>query len=125
MKKRGVMDAIRDLNDCGLKTKMRKAMPAEEMAMIALRPFMEVIGGRIALMLEAAMEAGERAPQWQSMESAPDYAIFWLEADLDNINNDASGIRPHMRLCTRQLIPALLKPVKWYPAPSEPKGDSV
>jgi len=125
MKKRGVMDAIRDLNDCGLKTKMRKTMPAEEMAMIALRPFMEVIGGRIALMLEAAMEAGSTSPSWQSMDTAPDYAVFWVEPDFDNINNDASGIKPHMRLGSRQLIPALLKPVKWYPAPSEPNGDAL
>ena len=27
---KGEMDAIRDLNSCGLKTKMRKAMPAEK-----------------------------------------------------------------------------------------------
>ncbi|HEX3747646.1 MAG TPA: hypothetical protein VHW09_27110 [Bryobacteraceae bacterium] len=121
-KRRNVMDAIKDLNDAGFarKKKARYFLPAAEMAIIALHPVLEMVGGRIALMLEVALEAGEKTVEWQGMENAPDYAIFWVEPDLDNRNNDASGIPAHMILNYRKMIPAILKPVKWYPAPLPP-----
>lgn len=56
-----VYEAIKFVNEKGRGDK-HHFTACEELALIAIRPFLEVIGGRIALMLDMAIQA-ERKKQ--------------------------------------------------------------
>lgn len=55
-----VFDAVKFINEQpSSKWEKDDFSPSEQLALIAIRPFLEVIGGRIAMMLDMAIERGK------------------------------------------------------------------
>lgn len=57
MSDEGIFKVIEKLNnDCGLSWEKQTFSPSERLAIIALRPFLPFLGGRIMQMIDAAIE---------------------------------------------------------------------